>query len=185
MSSSFQGIPKYIIGWIVVFVIRLIPFRAPNIEPVMATLMPFSKRYGMFGAFIFGSLSIALFDLAVGKVGQWTAITAIAYGAVGVGSGIYFRKRESNRKNYLIFAVFGTLFYDAVTGLSIGPLFFSQPFGEAFIGQISFTLWHLAGNILFALIISPVLYQWVVTNRRFEFNKIIEILNSKTSSQNI
>ena len=122
--KNLNGLFKYITGWILVFLIRLIPFRAPNIEPVMATIMPFSKRYGAIGAFLFGALSIGIFDLATGKVGQWTLITAAAYGIVGVGSALYFRSRVSSRKNYVIYAIVGTIFYDATTGLSIGPLFF-------------------------------------------------------------
>ena len=31
----------------VVFVIRLLPFRPANFEPMLATLMPFGKRYGI------------------------------------------------------------------------------------------------------------------------------------------
>jgi uncharacterized membrane protein len=169
-----QSFIKYLIGWVMVFIIRLIPFRAPNIEPVMATLMPFSKQYGALGAFIFGALSIAIFDVAVGKVGQWTLITGITYGAVGIASALFFRKRQSTRKNYIIFAVFGTLFYDAVTGLSIGPLFFGQPFREAFLGQIPFTLWHLLGNVSFAFLLSPALYQWIVMNPKLETEEVMK-----------
>ncbi len=168
MENRLGTFIKYVLGWITVFAVRLIPFRAPNVEPVMATLMPFSKRFGVFGAFLFGSLSIVLFDIAVGKAGQWTVVTAITYGIVGVGSAIFFAHRESSRKNYVMFAIVGTIFYDAVTGVAMGPLLFAQPLAEAFFGQIPFTLWHLAGNIAFALVLSPALYKWVVTNPKLE-----------------
>lgn len=173
--TTINGLLKYVAGWTIVFLIRLIPFRAPNIEPVMGAIMPFSKRYGALGAFLFGALSIALFDLAVGKVGEWTAITAAAYGIVGIGSAYFFRTRQSSRKNYVIVAVIGTIFYDAITGLSVGPLLFSQPFAEAFFGQIPFTLWHLGGNIAFALTLSPALYRWVVENPKLETTHILRL----------
>lgn len=170
-------------GFAVVFFIRLIPFRAPNIEPVMAALMPFSKGYGAVGAFIFGVLSIALFDLATGKTGQWTLITALAYGGVGVGSAFFFRMRSNSRKNYVVFAIVGTIFYDAVTGLSVGPLFFGQPLSEAFFGQIPFTLWHLAGNIAFAVILSPAIYRWVVTNPKLETEHVLRFTRNISGTE--
>ena len=159
-----SGWVKFVIGWIVVFVIRLVPFRPPNIEGVLATTMPFGKRFGWFGGFLFGFFSIALFDTAVGKVGIWTFITAAAYGALGIGAHFYFRNRASKAGNYVVYAVIATLLYDATTGLSVGPLFFGQPFMEALIGQIPFTFWHLAGNVTFAALLSPALYRWVAVN---------------------
>ncbi|TSC78660.1 MAG: Uncharacterized protein G01um101433_121 [Parcubacteria group bacterium Gr01-1014_33] len=159
---------KFIIGWIVVFVIRFLPFRPPNVEPVLGTLMPFSKKYGAAGGFVFGFLSIALFDLASGMVGIWTLITGVSYGLLGVGAGFFFKNRDSSVFNYLKYAIVGTIAYDAATGLTIGPLFYGQPFMEAFYGQISFTLLHLLGNIVIAIGISPLIYRWVVLNKKLE-----------------
>lgn len=176
MNKYSSDIFKFILGWLVVFAVRLIPFRAPNIEPVLAVAMPFSKKYGAVGGFLFGSLSVLIFDIATGKLGQWTLITAAAYGLVGALSYFYFRKRESSRRNYVIFGIAGTIFYDAVTGLSIGPLFFGQPLNEAFFGQISFTLWHLLGNVSFALILSPAIYRWVVENKLLEVSEASKII---------
>ncbi len=176
--KSFLNIAtiKYIIGWLVVFAIRLvpIPFRPPNIEPVLATTMPFAKQFGAIGAFLFGFFSIALFDLATMKVGMWTLITALAYGTLGIGAYYFFKNRESSAKNYVLYAIPATLFYDAITGLSVGPLFFGQSFMEAFIGQIPFTLWHLAGNIIFATLLSPLVYHWIVKNPRLSFATLKE-----------
>jgi len=168
IRSLPAGSIKFIIGWVVVFLIRLIPFRPPNVEPVLTTMMPFSKRYGIIGTFLFGFLSIALFDLAVAKIGQWTLITGLAYGIVGIGSWVFFRNRESTRWNYLVYAVIGTLAYDALTGLTIGPLMFGQSLAEAFLGQIPFTAMHLAGNIAFSVTLSPAIYRWVVANHELD-----------------
>ncbi len=46
---------------------------------------------------------------------MWTWITAAAYGFVGIGAAWFFNKRKSNAKNYAIYAVIGTLAYDAAT----------------------------------------------------------------------
>lgn len=178
MENRFSVIIKYIVGWSVVFTLRLIPFRMPNIEPVMATLMPFSKRFGILGAFLFGALSIALYDIAVEKAGEWTLVTAITYGVIGTASAIFFKSRKSSRKNYVVFAFFGTIFYDAITGVLMGPILFGGTFTEAIYGQIPFTLYHLSGNMVFAFILSPALYNWVVTNPRLSEIKLSSIIGN-------
>lgn len=71
---------KCALGWTAVFLFRLIPFRPPNFEPMLATVMPFSKRYGMFGSFAFGFFGIVLYDAVTSGWGTWTAVTALAYG---------------------------------------------------------------------------------------------------------
>ena len=117
---------------------------------------------------MFGFLSIVIFDIATNKVGSWTMITAIAYGLVGIGSYAYFKNRKSSAMNYIIYGIIGTIAYDALTGLTIGPIFWGQTFSSAFIGQIPFTLNHLIGNIILSAIVSPAIYRWVVTNERIE-----------------
>ena len=170
---------KFVIGFIACLLIRLIPFRPPNIEPVLGTQMPFSRAYGALAGFLFAFFNIALYDLITGKLGIWTLLTAGTYGILGFWSAYYFKKHTANRANYVRFAILGTLFFDAVTGLSIGPLFFHQSFMSALVGQIPFTGLHLLGNISFALVLSPALYRFVVENERFETASIITIFNPK------
>ena len=137
------------------------PFRAPNVEPIMATLMPLSKTYSKFMTFIFGFLGIVIFDSITSGFGIWTLITAFAYGSLGLGASYYFKNR-SGWKSYASYAVVGTLFYDAVTGLTIGPLFFHQSFIVSLVGQIPFTVLHLLGNVSFAIVLSPMIERWLV-----------------------
>ena len=155
---------KYVVGWVVGFVVRLLPFRPPNVEPLMATLMPYSKKYGWLGGFVFAFLGIVLFDVATGQVGLWTWITGGTYGVVGVGAYFYFRNRAATAKNFVIYGIIGTLVFDAITGLGIGPIFYGQPFMQALTGQIPFTLKHLLGNVVLAIFVSPAIYRWVVEN---------------------
>lgn len=170
---------KFIIGLVTCLLIRLIPFRPPNIEPILATQMPFAKAYRAYVGFSFAFLSIIIFDLTTGTLGYWSLLTAGTYGVLGLWASFYFKNRQSSALNYAKFAIIGTLFFDAVTGLSIGPLFFDQPFMEALTGQIPFTLWHLLGNVSFALVLSPALYQWVVENEKLETRNIINVFNQK------
>lgn len=159
--------PKFIIGWVVCFAIRLLPFRPPSVEPILTTTMPFAKRWGKGAGFMFGFLSIVLYDLIQGKVGMWTWITAAVYGIVGLGAAWYLKSRSS-AWHFAVYAVIGTLVFDALTGLTIGPLFFHQSFIQSVLGQIPFTYVHLLSNVVLALTVSPVLDRWVVRNKRLE-----------------
>jgi len=170
------GYIKLIIGWLVVLAIRLFPFRPPNVEPILATLMPFSKRFGPLTGFLFGSFSIIFLDMAVGRVGMWTLVTALAYGLLGVYSHFSLRNKRGV-SSYVITGVIGTLVYDAVTGLSVGPLFFGQSFMGALIGQIPFTLMHVAGTVAFSLTVSPFVERWIIGAPRLETGAIFARLN--------
>lgn len=150
---------KYTITFVSVMVFRLMPFRAPNLEPIMATIMPMGKTYGKLMAFAFGFLSITLYDAVTSGFGIWTLITALAYGFVGLGAQYYFKNR-SGWKSYASYAVIATIIYDAVTGLTIGPLFFHQSFIVSLTGQIPFTILHLLGNVSFAIVLTPSIERW-------------------------
>jgi len=132
----------------------------------MAVLMPFGKTYGRVYAFLFGSLSIVLFDLVTSGLGIWTLITALTYGFLGIGAQYFFRNR-SGWKNYALYSFVAIIVYDAITGLTIGPLVYGTPFIVALVGQIPFTALHLLGGVSFAIVLSPSIERWVtVKNTR-------------------
>ena len=179
MQTHNKNWLSFTVGFIVCLFIRLLPFRPPNIEPILATQMPFSKVYGAYAGFLFAFLSIVAYDLITSTLGQWTFITASTYGVLGIISSLYFKKFKASRLNFAIFAVFGTLFFDAVTGLSIGPLFFGQSLHSAVVGQIPFTSWHLLGNVSFALTLSPALYRLIASNKKTETRFITNHFKAK------
>jgi len=163
---------KYIIAFISVFALRIMPFRAPNVEPIMTIIMPFSKVYGGIMSFVFGALSIVLYDSFTSGLGIWTLVTALCYGAIGYGAQSFFRNR-SGWKSYATYAIIATIFYDAITGLTIGPLFFHQSFMVSLTGQIPLTVLHLLSNVSFAIILSPVIEMWAKRNEKsFAFKKL-------------
>lgn len=170
---------KFFIGFIACLLFRLIPFRPPNIEPILATQMPFSKFYGPYLAFLFAFLSIIFYDLITSTLGVWTLFTASTYGVLGFLAYRFFKKSKPTRKDYVIFAIFGTLFFDIITGLSIGPLFFQQSFMNAFIGQIPFTIWHLLGSVSFSFFLSPAIYNLLIKQKEIKTVSIINTLNPK------
>ncbi|MEK7615595.1 MAG: ECF transporter S component [Patescibacteria group bacterium] len=157
---------KFIIGWLLVLALRLVPFRPANVEPLMATLMPFSKKYGWVGGFLFAFLSMVIYDVVTQKVGSWTWITATVYGLVGVGAYFFFKNRESSARHYVMYSIIGTLVFDAITGVAMGPLLYHQPFMEALAGQIPFTLRHLLSSAVSSFLLSVAIEHWIVENPR-------------------
>ncbi len=157
-------------GWLLTFGLRLLPFRPPNVEPILAVQIAFAKHFGWTAGFMFAFLNIVLYDVILGKFGLWTWITALTYGLLALFSHWYFKKRKTTAINFAIHAVYATLIYDAITGLSIGPLFFGQSFMEALSGQVLFTAYHLLGNVALAFVFSPIIYRLLVINPKFSLS---------------
>jgi uncharacterized membrane protein len=156
---------------------RLFPLRAPNVEPIMASVMPLGRKYGALTGFLFGFLSIFLYD-AVTHFGAWTWTASITYGAIGAVSFFYFKKFNSRASDFAIFAFFATIVYDLVTGILFAPMF-GQTMWNAFILQIPFTALHLAGNIGFALTLSPLINKWLAQKEFFALKKSSTLLGAK------
>ena len=178
MQTDKKNYFKFSLALILCLLVRLIPFRAPNVEPILATTMPFSKAYGVFVGFSFAVLSILLYDVLTGTLGVQTFFTVGAYGIIGLWAGSYF-KRKTSTWNYVRFAIFGTLFFDALTGLTVGPIFFHQSFLGSIVGQIPFTALHLIGNIVFAFVLSPTIYNFLIKKKKGEIITTMSILNPK------
>lgn len=152
--------------WLGIFAFRffLLPLRAPNVEPLMAAVMPIGKRAGALVNIVFAVSSIALYDAVTAGWGSWTLAAAGAYGLVALAASVYFRFAPATRTHFVSFGIVATLAYDALTGLTVGPLMFHQPFAAALAGQVPFTLMHLAGTILFALVLAPLLDRALVAD---------------------
>lgn len=176
-----RNLIKYIIGIVTVLILRLMP-HPPNVEPIMATMMPFSKKWSWIGGLIFTLCAILIYDLITKTLGVWTIMTATTYGLLAVTAGFYFKKRKSTMKNYVIFAIIGTIIYDLITGIGMGVLIFGMPLSVTVIGQIPFTLYHLAGNLIFSALLSPLIFRWVLSNEDFDLIKIIEKIKNIKSA---
>ena len=181
MKTEKKKYFRVVLGVGLCLLVRLIPFRAPNVEPILATLMPFSKIYGAIVSFSFAVSSILLYDVLTGTLGMQTFFTTLAYGIIGLWSVRYFKKQKTNsRMSYVYFAIIGTLFYDALTGLTVGPIFFHQSFLGSLMGQIPFTALHLFGNIIFAFTFSPVIYNFLIRKKKEERLPLINTFYPKT-----
>ena len=157
--------------------VRLIPLRAPNVEPIMASIMPVGKRYGALVGFLFGFLSIFIYD-SLTHFGSWTWIAGITYGILGAVSTFYFSKFKTSAFNFATFAFFATIFFDLITGVLFAPIF-HESMATALVLQIPFTALHLAGNIGFALTVSPILSKWLSAEKVFSLKPIARTVLAK------
>lgn len=144
---------------------RLLPLRAPNVEPIMASIMPLGRKFGALTGFLFGFLSIIIYDLFT-HFGAWTWTVSITYGLVGIASFFYFKRFKSSAFNFAVFAFFATIIFDLITGVLFAPMF-GQTMLNALVMQIPFTALHLAGNIGFALTLSPLINKWLASEQFF------------------
>jgi len=172
-SHILAGLPKYLAGFVGTLLFRLLtPFMGLwNISPLMSTELAGTKAYGPWLGGLYGALSIILLDVIMGKTGLWIVITSLTYGAVGVWGAFFFKKRQATAWNFVLASIIGTLFFDLITGVLMGPLLYQQPWAEAILGQIPFTLRHLAGNIFFAVVLAPWFYRKIMENPRWEWKR--------------
>jgi uncharacterized membrane protein len=176
IGQSFAGLPKYVVGFISTLIFRLLSpiFGLWNISPLMATELAGAKAYGPWVGGLYGAFSMALVDIIMGKVGIWTIVTSITYGLVGVLGFYFLANRNPSARNFVVISIIGTLFFDLITGVLMGPLLFGGSFAAAAIGQIPFTLRHLAGNVFFATVLAPWFYKKIMTNPKMELAQIFK-----------
>ena len=169
ISNGMKNKFKIVIIFAGCLLFRLIPLRAPNVEPIMASVMPLGRKYGAFLGFFFGFFSIFSYDTLT-HFGSWTWVAAITYGAIGAASSIYFKKFKTSIFNFAVYAFFATIVFDLVTGVLFAPMF-GQTVFNALVMQIPFTALHLAGNIGFAVTLSPLINKWITSPQFFAFRK--------------
>jgi len=172
MFKKIENSVRFFFGLITCILLRLVqPF--PNVEPIMATMMPFAGKFGKVSGFLFASVSLVSFDFISGRLGMWTVYTGIAYGLVGIAASVFLGGiRNVSRRHFVAFAFFGTIFYDAVTAFFFG-LQFHQPLLMTAVAQVPFTLYHLAGNLVFAAAVSPLIQKHIVENKSLALSALV------------
>lgn len=165
---------KLFVAFFVVLGFRLLPVRPPNVEPILATIMPLSKKFGVLSGVLFSVLSIVVYDLLTSGIGGYTWSAALAYAFVALGSGVYLERKDGTAYNFVIVSIAGILFYDTLTGIILGPIVTGSSMYVAFIGQIPFTLLHLMGGAIFAIVLSPLLSKWFVASEKAVFETEVE-----------
>ncbi len=167
MTNYKENTLKFLINIAIIVGLRFVP-HIPNVEPIMASIMPWSKKYGALFGMTLGFFSIILFDIASKAFSNWSFLTATTYALIGYFAGLWLRNRANSILNYTLFSLFATIAYDLITGIGFGVFLFHQSLTVTLYGQIPFTLSHLIGNTLTSVIISPFIYSYIIENRNLE-----------------
>ena len=129
----------------------------PNVEALMAFIMPAAMVLGPFYGFTNALLTRAVYDAYQGWAGWWTVLTSLSYGLVGLAAGYVMRyKKAWNRVELAGLAAVLTLFYDVITMLAFGVPF-GIPLAALVAGQVPFTINHVVGNVLLCFAFAPLL----------------------------
>ncbi len=154
---------KVALLWLACIAVRALPWRIPNVEPVMAAMLPVSAVSGVVLSAVFPAVAMVAFDVMGGAVGIWTPVTALSYAAIGLLASRLFAGKTIRPLSAGFFALYSTLLYDAVTA-ALGPLAFGQGWIETYVGQVPFTINHVLGNIVLCALFSPLLQRWLVSS---------------------
>ena len=100
---------KYAIAFFIALGIRMIPFRPANVEPLLGTMMPFSKRVSPLAGGAFALASFVIYDYFTAGIGTYTWETGLVYTLIGIAAGYYFQYFKQSRASYAAYAVIATL----------------------------------------------------------------------------
>ncbi len=129
----------------------------PNNDPVLGVALP-SARKNLWSGILFAIIAMVSFDIITGKVGIWTLVTSLTYAFVILVLGIVFSKmRHVSIKHYLFASIAGVLIFDAITGPMMSTFMFKQNLIVTIMGQIPFTLYHLASTSTYSLLFAFLL----------------------------
>jgi len=152
----------------------------PNNDPIMGIMLPFAKQESVWIAILFPIITMVSFDFITFAVGPWTVVTSLTYGALGLFFYFFYKKIRKGKvgmKTYLGSGVFGVLVFDFVTGVLATPFMFHMSFEQAFLGQIPFTLMHLATATGYILIVTPLLDKHILGNPVLDDKKFISYIS--------
>src|SRR3989344_2540173 len=100
---------KYVISLTFCTLVRLVKI-FPNNDPIMGFALPFARKDKWWQAFLFPVIAMASFDILTAKIGLWTFVTALTYGAIGLAFYKYFKiKNKIKLTTYFGSGVVGVL----------------------------------------------------------------------------
>ncbi|MCX6800752.1 MAG: hypothetical protein NTZ73_01025 [Candidatus Diapherotrites archaeon] len=170
------GAIKFVLAVLAANAVRLLRF-IPNNDPIMAMMLPVSKKRNFVAAFLFPFLTMVSFDIITGYVGIWTVVTSLTYGGLGLlFAFIYGKEKKVGLKKYFFSGVAGVLIFDFITGVLATPLMFGMSFEQALLGQIPFTLMHLFTVSIYIFTITPLIDRYVVESKVLQDDKVADFV---------
>ena len=175
---------KYVISLTFCTLVRLVKI-FPNNDPIMGFALPFARKDKWWQAFLFPFIAMVSFDIITAKVGPWTLVTSSVYGLLALLFYRYFRTQSKvGLGTYLKGSIFGVLIFDFLTGPIMSSYMFRMPFEVALIGQIPFTLMHLASSITYTAIFVPILDPEIRTSLHDAVFRWADSLKSMLAARN-
>lgn len=120
----------------------------PGCDPVAGFIVLAPRTWSRFLSSVFIGASIVLYDYMTVGCGLWTLVVVAAYFLIAAACNYVQIGSSLSMLGLCARGVIVTLAFDALTGLTVGPLLYGQPFMEAVVGQIPFSIAHLIGNSL-------------------------------------
>jgi hypothetical protein len=154
---------KSLLLWVLCLGVRLAPWRPANVEPILACLLPLSRRAHLWVSLVFPASLLLAQDVVQGALGIWTPWTMLAYSLCGLAA---WAVRSSVRQHWFMDAALGAalaLTFDVLT-LPMGPLLWGQSWVETVVGQVPFSLRHALGAAVSCGLTSTVLQRWLAAD---------------------
>ncbi|MFS0863512.1 ECF transporter S component [Fredinandcohnia sp. 179-A 10B2 NHS] len=127
----------------------------PNVQPTTSIIVIVSLFLGPFYGFVLAAFSAILSNLVMG-MGLWTIGQIVAWGIIGVVSGMLGNYREKIPFAVLTaYSVFCGFLFGFV--ISLPTYLFTGKFFAYYLAGLPFDVSHAIGNGLFFIILYPVL----------------------------
>lgn len=133
----------------------------PNIQPVTAILIIITLTMSTLDGVIISAISILLSNIYLG-MGPWTIFQILTYSILMLFTGGLFRRfyRPGSVTNRLAFALYAFILgmaYGFVISIFSVTLYKVPSFWAYYFQGLTFDLMHGAGNLVFYLILEPIL----------------------------
>lgn len=159
----------------------------PSIEPIIPFAIIAGFLFGIKEGFLLGATAYTASNFFVwGLQGPWTIFQALGAGIAGGLAGFAGKGKKTNWKDIVIWSVIGTLVFEflmnisgALLGIALFPGVGLLLIPLYFLTALPFSAAHIAANIGFARLLSPLLK----LRRENEF-KAISITHSDTNGNN-
>ena len=130
----------------------------PNNDPITGVVLVNARREKLWKSLLFPIITIFSFDFFTSGIGLWTFGGSLAYVCIAlIFRFVFKRMKEVKLLTYAKGAFVSVLIFDFITGPIMSGMLFRMPFEAALMGQIPFTIAHLASAVMLTIIIAPVL----------------------------
>ncbi|UOQ42669.1 ECF transporter S component [Halobacillus salinarum] len=134
---------------------RLVMANVPNVQPVTAIIILSGFWLGPISGIAMAVLTTLLSNVLLG-MGYWTIWQITAWGMIGLIAGLLGKFfKDIPIWGLALYGFFSGLFYGFIISITMKAA--GQPFWGYYLAGLPFDLNHAASNLVFILVLSPVL----------------------------